>query len=105
MTQIDLFGDPIAKKNRLKEKYGANPFTILNANEGVWQNRKRRWIQLGIKSEIGRKATTYGTKGWADAKREQGLLSGNKLPSNTSIFDPVVCELMYQWFSPIGGAF
>jgi len=30
------------------------PFSVLNAREGWWQDRKRAWIALGIKSEEGR---------------------------------------------------
>ena len=52
---------------------------------------------MGIKSEVGRDAVTYHMKDWADKK-------GNNLPSDTSIFDPVLCELMYRWFCPDGGS-
>jgi hypothetical protein len=30
------------------------PFSVLNAREGWWQDRKRAWLALGIKSEEGR---------------------------------------------------
>lgn len=30
------------------------PFTVLNAREGWWQDRKKAWLALGIKSELGR---------------------------------------------------
>ena len=30
------------------------PFSVLNAREGWWQDRKRAWLALGIKSELGR---------------------------------------------------
>lgn len=30
------------------------PFTVLNAREGWWQERKRAWLALGIRSELGR---------------------------------------------------
>lgn len=30
------------------------PFSVLNAREGWWQERKRAWLALGIRSEIGR---------------------------------------------------
>lgn len=103
MENLDLFGNPIQKKNELKEMFGENPFTILDTKNGSWQNRKRKWIQLGIQSEVGRNAKTYHMKDWADKKGEQGALKGNKLPSDTSIFDPVLCELMYKWFCPSGG--
>jgi hypothetical protein len=30
------------------------PFSVLNAREGWWQDRKRAWLSLGIQSEVGR---------------------------------------------------
>ena len=33
---------------------------MLNAREGWWQNRKRAWIDLGIRSELGRGAPIGG---------------------------------------------
>lgn len=52
----DLFGDHIAPKvdGVLKKRFLIPPFSVLNAREGVWQERKRAWIALGIKSELGR---------------------------------------------------
>lgn len=38
----------------MSEIFGAPPFSVLNAREGWWQDRKRQWIKLGIQSEIGR---------------------------------------------------
>lgn len=104
MEQFDLFGNPVVKKNNLREMFGENPFSILDAKSGIWQNRKRKWLNLGIQSEIGRDAKTFAMKDWADKRGEEGKLKGKKLPSDTSIFDPVLCELMYRWFCPIGGA-
>lgn len=103
MEEFDLFGNPIVKKNDLKEMFGENPFSILDAKSGSWQNRKRKWMKLGIQSEVGRDAKTFAMKDWADKKGSEGKLKGNKLPSDTSIFDPVLCELMYKWFCPEGG--
>jgi DNA modification methylase len=97
MENFDLFGNPIVKNNNLKEMFGENPFSILDTKSGLWQARKRNWIKLGIKSEIGRNAKTYHTQKWASDK-------GRTMQSDTSIFDPVLCELMYKWFCPSGGA-
>lgn len=47
---LDLFGNPIETKGDLKKKFGANPFTILDTKDGLWQARKKRWINMGIKS-------------------------------------------------------
>lgn len=41
-------------RKTLAERFGLPPFTVLNAREGWWQDRKRAWIALGIQSEIGR---------------------------------------------------
>lgn len=100
---LDLFGNPIETKGDLKKEFGANPFTILDTKDGLWQARKRKWINLGIQSEVGRDATVYNTKEWVDNLRSQGKMNAKLLPSNTSIFDPVLCELMYRWFCPDGG--
>lgn len=35
-------------------RFGVPPFSVLNAREGWWQNRKRAWLALGIRSEVGR---------------------------------------------------
>ena len=101
---LDLFGNPIETKGDLKKEFGANPFTILDTKDGLWQARKRKWINLGIQSEVGREATAYNTKEWVDNLRTQGKTNAKLLPSNTSIFDPVLCELMYRWFCPDGGS-
>jgi DNA modification methylase len=113
----------------LAERFGVSPFTILDTRRGQWQERKKAWINLGLKSEVGR--------GAGDDKTQHGLLLANssqpiavykkkneyeeeighkvswdefyaKYPdaavqSGTSIFDPVLCELLYLWFSPPGG--
>jgi hypothetical protein len=41
-------------KGNLSDRFMIPPFTVLNAREGWWQNRKRAWLALGIKSELGR---------------------------------------------------
>ena len=41
-------------KGNLSDRFLIPPFSVLNAREGWWQNRKRFWLNLGIKSELGR---------------------------------------------------
>ena len=102
MKNFDLFGNEVIEPNTLKNKYIIPPFSIFDTASGDWQNRKNKWKSLGIESEIGRSATTYNFKDWTDKKREQGL-KGHNLPSDTSIFDPVLCEIIYNWFVPKNG--
>lgn len=53
---LDLFGNPIQQAGRgpLAQRFEFPPFSVLNAREGLWQERKAAWLSLGIKSEIGR---------------------------------------------------
>ena len=39
---------------KLSDRFMLPPFSVLNAREGWWQDRKRAWLALGIKSELGR---------------------------------------------------
>lgn len=93
------------------------PFSVFNAREGWWQDRKRAWIALGIRSEEGRGANALGfsdgcngsmggrtyneAKEYAKSFGTEGNIAGNQ--TGTSIFDPVLCEIAYRWFSPKGG--
>ena len=52
----NLFGDAIEPPSRgkLSDKFVVPPFSVLDARQGYWQDRKRAWISLGIQSELGR---------------------------------------------------
>lgn len=52
-TLADLFRKP-QPHGSLAERFGIPPFSVLNAREGWWQDRKRGWLALGIQSELGR---------------------------------------------------
>lgn len=113
----DFFGDEIQpSKGLISERFIIPPFSILNAREGIWQSRKRRWIGLGIRGEIGRKDDLIPNDGGMKSKRRYEKKStvyatqyefpnGSMMykQTGTSIFDPVLCELMYKWFCPIKG--
>ena len=43
---------------KLSDRFMLPPFSVLNAREGWWQDRKRAWLALGIKSELGRGGTS-----------------------------------------------
>ena len=46
--------DGVAPSGSLADRFMCPPFSVLNAREGWWQDRKRWWLSLGIKSEEGR---------------------------------------------------
>lgn len=57
LAQLDMFGEMKhsgAQKSTLGEEFLLPPFSVLNAREGWWQDRKRAWLAIGIKSELGR---------------------------------------------------
>jgi 1-aminocyclopropane-1-carboxylate deaminase/D-cysteine desulfhydrase-like pyridoxal-dependent ACC family enzyme len=170
----------------LSEKFIMPPFSVLDARRGFWLERKRRWMALGIRSELGRGGNLLNfsdtvrsvmAKKGAMFEGNQALLyreniRGNKEPlfirssrtvlasqgrkmkgilgtspsgmvpnyyaqkrakekelgrrlspaefetkylrlpenvsslsgSGTSVFDPVLCELVYRWFAPSSGS-
>jgi hypothetical protein len=197
MKASGLFGAAYEAKakNILSERFLLSPFSVLNTREGWWQNRKRQWINIGIKSEVGRgyteEGTAYGTslgkpgelmRKYKDASpggsprpamNQKGHVKGQPITrgdgrgrpiksafpamkghgqgfgkdtpivrggahsnslvkkgltfgindldeyrnknaghvpadeeviGGTSIFDPVLCELAYRWFCPVGGS-
>jgi 1-aminocyclopropane-1-carboxylate deaminase/D-cysteine desulfhydrase-like pyridoxal-dependent ACC family enzyme/DNA modification methylase len=166
----DEFDAKGAAKSKLADQFGVPPFTVLDARQGYWQDRKRAWLALGIRSEAGRGGNLIGrspqelvcnytglpalqaSQAVAEEKARLGddfdvaeLIRklGGRMPkeaipggagktaawaftgaegqaprafakafgtegnateaTGTSIFDPVLCELAYRWFSPEGG--
>ena len=110
---VNLFGEPIVEKNDLKSEFIISPFSILDTASGDWLNRKNIWKSLGIKSEVGRsmdgevirmkadKSKTYKTRNRLDYWSKDEYLGDDNY---VSIFDPVLCEIMYKWFIPKNGS-
>ena len=118
----------------LAERFLVPPFSVISTRGGEWQDRKRAWIAMGIKSEEGRalnlnfgdasgRQKRYGTIGGQGASLGAGLQASRgkdgKLvyknimkgrdgedaeATGTSIFDPALCEVIYSWFVPPGGS-
>lgn len=110
----------------LADRFGVPPFDVLDTRQGYWRDRKRSWLRLGIKSEIGRgdrlafKGIEHADPRYYQKKATVESRLGHTLTSKeffdhhydpptegvgtgTSIFDPVLCELVYRWFTPPGG--
>lgn len=43
-----------SENSTLASRFIVPPFSVLDARQGYWQDRKRFWLSLGIKSELGR---------------------------------------------------
>ena len=103
----------------LADRFLIPPFSVLNAREGWWVERKKKWLALGLKSEMGRDdllcySKSSQTPEMYEKKAKYEKKIGRKVTfdeffednpdlkplSGTSIFDPVLCEIVYRWFSP-----
>lgn len=60
----------------LAERFGVPPFSVLNAREGAWQDRKRQWMALGIKSELGRGGGLAFQSGLMEKSRQYRAAAG-----------------------------
>lgn len=125
----DLLGDSEKSNDEsaevrasLAERFMVAPFSVLDARRGWWQERKRAWLAMGLRSEEGREEmltfgqssqppAVYEAKNRYEAKVGKSVSwdeffaahPEERAQTGTSIFDPVLCELAYRWFSPAGG--
>lgn len=111
----DLFGNDIERNELLRDKFIVPPFTIIDSRLREYQDRKKKWVNLGIKSEIGRDAMAYNfnTKKTTDvtdinnnnwSKKTKNFVKQIAGSNNgISVFDPLLCEIIYKWFCPKGG--
>jgi len=109
------------RRPTLADRYLAVPFSVLNMNSGWWRERKNAWLRLGIQSDLGRAdhlvfSTSAQPPEVYTAKNAYEASIGRKVTwpefvaacpgvarlPGTSIFDPVLCELVYRWFSAPG---
>ncbi|KUZ70685.1 hypothetical protein WI38_32830 [Burkholderia ubonensis] len=109
-------------RESLADRFLIPPFSVFNAREGWWQDRKRSWIALGLESETGRD----GNLTFADSSQPPAVYAAKnayaaavgrdvtwpefyaanpeaRVQGSTSIFDPVLCEIVYRWFCPPAG--
>ncbi|AHF89527.1 plasmid partitioning protein ParB [Opitutaceae bacterium TAV5] len=84
----------------LSERFGAPPFSVFDARAGWWQDRKNEWLAYGLASEEGRSDSLIFE---SETAKNFGRMHGGNAPKGTSIFDPVLCELLYTWFCAAGG--
>lgn len=93
----DDLGDNLDEnRETLQERFIVPPFSILDTRQGYWQERKKIWKQI-IKSDNGRDECLLGSGLKELAEKTGADLTG------TSIFDPVLCETLINWFCPKGG--
>ncbi len=130
LTLDDLDTDTTGRTGSLAERFLVPPFSILDTRSGLWQERRRAWLALGIQSELGRgngddttqEGLTFSLSAQPpevyEAKAAYEKRIGHEVSwddfakahpeairmNGTSIFDPVLCELAYRWFCTEGGS-
>jgi 16S rRNA G966 N2-methylase RsmD len=78
------------------------PSSVLNTRDPKWQDLKRKWVKLGIQSELGRNSTTGHTKDMTELSKrgyKSKSWSASSNQTGNSIFDPVIAEIIYKWFA------
>lgn len=70
------------------------PLSVLQATRGPWQARKKQWTASGIDHGDGRDHITE----WPTITPEEGIRWQRKV----SVFDPVLTELLYTWYTRPG---
>lgn len=94
---VEDAGDELDEnRESLQERFIVPPFSVFDTRQGYWQDRKRIWKTI-IKSGNGRKEALLG-----DGLKQLAEKQGSDL-TGTSIFDPVLCEILINWFCPAGG--
>lgn len=63
----------------MADRFLVPPFSVLNAREGWWQSRKRAWLDMGIRSELGRGDNMLG---FSDAANR--AMTGAAYPASAS---------------------
>lgn len=78
---------------KLTDKFVVPPFSVLDARQGYWKERKQQWLEItGDLSE---------TRDGEFGKISNGVIT--EINGGTSNFDPVLAETMMKWFCPTGG--
>lgn len=93
-SEKDKYADKVP--GHLRDLFIQPPFSVLDARSGSWQARKKAWHTI-LQSVNGRRENLLGGGLQELAKSTDSSLTG------TSIFDPCLCEILVNWFSPKGG--
>lgn len=81
----NMFGDDVLppSSGKLSERFKIPPFSVLSARDGIWQDRKRAWLALGIESEVGRgdKLMYASQDRLNEIMRDKAAPGGSKMPA------------------------
>jgi len=74
--------EPEPPRPSLADRFLVPPFSVLDARQGYWQDRKRAWLGLGFRSELGRPVNLLNmseqvTTGYSTPNKSIPSVSGN----------------------------
>lgn len=55
--------EEIGRKGNMAQKFLIPPFSVIQGNKGDWLSRKKKWIDFGIRSEVGRAGNLLSIEG------------------------------------------
>lgn len=95
MNNYDLFGNQVIKKHSLADKFIIPPFSIFNSDSNEWQKKKKIWNNIINDKAQARanKLRCYGNE------KALSFMSIRNDTSNTSVLDPVMSEIILEWFT------
>lgn len=82
-------------KTKLADRFIVPPFTVLDTRQGEWQARKKVWSEYLKEEGESRENTLSGSD------HESSIYQNMK--GGVSLFNPVIAEVMFHWFSPEKG--
>ena len=86
----------------LADRFTVPPISLLDARSGVWGERKKRWAGvINWETDEAREHVTTWSR--ADATDPVSLRMLNMTSQAASMFDPVLAEISYKWWCPLGG--
>ena len=99
MALIKVEKEDTSKVHNLEDLYLIPPFSILYRTDNRWKSRRANWKSIFPDNSEGRVTNRY------NALPANVMMKGKKklnTDDRVSIFDPFLCEVVYEWFSAKG---
>ena len=77
---------------KLHEKYIVPPFSVINSHQQYVKTRFNFWENIGLCAEDGRDVHLAYDNRRMNKRRKKHI-------NGTSVFNPVLCEVLYKWFT------
>lgn len=81
----------MAPDRKLTDLFVVPPISVLDPKQGYWKRRRKQWLDVGVRGELGRNANLLSLSKLLQTKQQ-----------GTSLFDPVLMEIMLLWFTAPG---